>query len=96
MKKEKSLIVRVVTVFTIICALVTFISAFSSSLLSLYLSYRFNINTRDASSIGIIGGADGPTAIFISGKSSFQLFTALLTILGGIYLVVIKYKNKHN
>ncbi|EYE88068.1 hypothetical protein Q428_09995 [Fervidicella metallireducens AeB] len=97
MKKEKS--IKMITIFTVICALVAFISLFSSYLLSLYLSHKLNIDTREAGSIGIIGGADGPTAIYLSGQSSSYLFTAifaLLTILGFIYLVVIKYKKNHN
>ncbi|MEN2776854.1 sodium ion-translocating decarboxylase subunit beta [Acetivibrio clariflavus] len=97
MKKEKS--TKMITIFTVICALVAFISLFFNSLLPLYLSYKFKIDTRDAGSIGIIGGADGPTAIYVSGQSSSHLFSAifaLLTILGFIYLVVIKYKKNHN
>jgi len=93
MKKEKS--TKMITIFTVICALVAFISLFFSSLLPLYLSYKFKIDIRNAGSIGIIGGADGPTTIYVSGQSSSHLFTAifaLLTILGFIYLVVIKYK----
>ncbi|SHJ97492.1 Na+-transporting oxaloacetate decarboxylase beta subunit [Geosporobacter subterraneus DSM 17957] len=97
MKKEKS--TKMITIFTVICALVAFISLFFSSLLPLYLSYKFKIDIRNAGSIGIIGGADGPTTIYVSGQSSSHLFTAifaLLTILGFIYLVVIKYKKNHN
>lgn len=97
MKKEKS--IKMITIFTVICALVAFISLFFSSLLPLYLSYKFKIDIRNAGSIGIIGGADGPTTIYVSGQSSSHLFTAifaLLTILGFIYLVVIKYKKNHN
>ncbi|WP_273479147.1 sodium ion-translocating decarboxylase subunit beta [Acetivibrio straminisolvens] len=97
MKKEKS--TKMITIFTVICALVAFISLFFNSLLPLYLSYKFKIDIRNAGSIGIIGGADGPTAIYVSGQSSSHLFTAifaLLTILGFIYLVVIKYKKNHN
>lgn len=97
MKKEKS--TKMITIFTVICALVAFISLFFSSLLPLYLSYKFKIDIRNAGSIGIIGGADGPTTIYVSGQSSSHLFTAifaLLTILGFIYLVIIKYKKNHN
>jgi len=63
MKKEKSIKIKVIAIFTILCASISFISVFSGSFLSLYLFYRFNIHTRDAGSTGIIGGADGPTAI---------------------------------
>ncbi len=97
LKREKS--TRMVTVFTVICALVAFIGLFSTYLLTLYLSYKFKMDTRDAGSIGIIGGADGPTTIYISSQLNLRLFTAifvLLTILGVIYLFVIKYKKNHN
>jgi Na+-transporting methylmalonyl-CoA/oxaloacetate decarboxylase beta subunit len=87
MKKEIS--TRTITIFTVICALVALISAFSRYLLSLYLSFKFKIDTRDASSIGIIGGADGPTAIFLSRKSSFPLFTV-------VFCSLVIIKNKKN
>lgn len=82
-----------ITIFTVICALVAFISLFSSYLLSLYLSHKFNIDTRDAGSIGIIGGADGPTAVYLSGQISSHWFTVVFTtlaILGIIYLIFAK------
>lgn len=91
MKKEKS--IKMITIFTVICALVAFISLFSSYLLSLYLSHKFNIDTRDAGSIGIIGGADGPTAVYLSGQISSHWFTVVFTtlaILGIIYLIFAK------
>jgi len=91
MKKEKS--TKMITIFTVICALVAFISLFFNSLLPLYLSYKFNIDTKDAGSIGIIGGADGPTTIYLSGQISSYWFTvvfATLAILGIIYLIFAK------
>jgi Na+-transporting methylmalonyl-CoA/oxaloacetate decarboxylase beta subunit len=97
MKKEKS--TKMIAIFTVICALVSLISAFFSSLLPLYLFYKFNMDTRSAGSIGIIGGADGPTAVYVSGQSSSHLFSAifaLLAVLGIIYLVIAKYKKNHN
>lgn len=97
MKKGKT--TKIITILTIVCALIALISAFSDSLLALYLSYKFNMDTRDASSVGIIGGADGPTAIYVSGQISSHWFTiifALLTILGIIYLVITKYKKNQN
>jgi len=97
MKKGKS--EKIVSAFTIVCALITLVSVSFDLLLPLYLSYKFNIDARDAGSIGIIGGADGPTTIYLSGQFSLRFFTtifALLTMLGIIYLVVIKYKKNHN
>ena len=43
-------------------------------LLFQFISGFFNTN-RQAASIGIIGGADGPTAIFITGKIADRLFS---------------------
>ena len=91
MKKEK--IMKAIAILTILCGLLTFISLFTSYLLSLYLSHKFNIDTRDAGSIGIIGGADGPTAIYLSGQISSHWFTVVFTtlaILGIIYLIFAK------
>jgi len=99
MRKEKSIWVKGITVFTVLCALIAFIGVFADFLLPLYLSYKYNVNTRDASSIGIIGGADGPTAVFISGQFPFRLFTiifVLLAILGMVYLLINKYSKNHN
>jgi Na+-transporting methylmalonyl-CoA/oxaloacetate decarboxylase beta subunit len=96
MKKQVSIII---TTLTVICALAALVSAFSGPLLSLYLSNKFSIDTKDASSIGIIGGADGPTAIFVSGHNNSQWFTAvfaLLTILGVIYLLKTKHSKNRN
>jgi oxaloacetate decarboxylase beta subunit len=40
-----------------------------------YLGFNFDI--ADAASIGIIGGADGPTAIFLASKLSPRLLGAI-------------------
>ena len=39
-------------------------------------------------SIGIIGGADGPTAIFVTGRFPWELFLlGTVVIIGGIWLI---------
>jgi len=99
LKKRKSVKVKVITVLTVLCALIALISALPSTLLSLFLSYKFNIDTRDAASIGIIGEADGPTVVFVSGQFSSGLFAvifAMLTVLGIIYLVIAKRAENNN
>jgi len=86
---------KVITILTITCALIAFINAFSSYFLLLFLAKKFNVDTRKAGSIGIIGGADGPTAIFMSGHTSKRLITVIfgiLAILGVIYLVITKFR----
>ncbi len=93
--KEKK---RTITILTIVCALIAFLSGYSRSLLALYLAHKkFNID-GDAVAVGIIGGADGPTAIYISSNFSTLWITiifSLLTILGITYLVISKYKKNH-
>ena len=95
MKKKK--VMKVITILTIACALLAAVSAFYNYLLPVFLSYKFNKDIRDARSVGIIGGADGPTAIYVSGQISSHWFTvifAALSILGGIYLIAAKNSAK--
>ena len=48
-----------------------------------------------AASIGIIGGADGPTAIFVtSGASWLNICSILGVIVAAILVVVLIYRNK--
>lgn len=91
MKKDKSIKLTLLTVSTVLWALAALISAFSNSILSLYLSNRFNLDVRNTVSVGVVGGTDGPAVIFLSGNTHF--FTALfavLAILGAFYLVIAK------
>ncbi|SDY90953.1 Na+-transporting oxaloacetate decarboxylase beta subunit [Proteiniborus ethanoligenes] len=91
MKNRK--LTKAITAVTVTCTLIAVISAFSSYLLPLYLSYKLNKDIRDAGSVGIIGGADGPTAIYLSGQISSHWVTvifAALAILGVIYLIAVK------
>jgi carboxybiotin decarboxylase len=52
-----------------------FSTFFGALLLTRYLGFDFSMG--DAASIGIIGGADGPTAIFLASKLSPQLLGAI-------------------
>ena len=95
MRKKK--LNKIITVLTIISTLITIISASFKPLLLIYIHIKFKMDTRDASAVGIIGGADGPTAIFLGNKSGFLLFTivfALLSISGIIYLIKEKHMAK--
>lgn len=44
----------------------------------------YGYQNRYASSIGIIGGADGPTAIFVAGKTGMILYAGIALILAVI------------
>lgn len=55
------------------------------------------LNATESTSISIIGGADGPTAIFVTGDTGGHL-SAILMVLGGVTLAgtAIAYlKKKH-
>ena len=52
-----------------------FATLIGAILLSVYLGFDFSL--QDAASIGIIGGADGPTAIFLSSRLSPDLVGAI-------------------
>ncbi|WHH58150.1 sodium ion-translocating decarboxylase subunit beta [Petroclostridium sp. X23] len=83
---------KIITVLTIASAIITVISAAFDFLLPIYLKYKFVMDKNTAGSIGIIGGADGPTAIFITTKSSSYLITiifGLLTVSGMVSRVLI-------
>lgn len=84
---------KVITVLTITTTLITLISASFNYFLHMYMSYRFNIDSNEATSIGIIGGADGPTSIFIAcipSSISITKIFALLSIIGFVYLIFTK------
>ena len=50
---------------------------------------------NEAASIGIIGGADGPTAVFItSGTNWLNVFSILGVIAVAIFVAVLIYRNK--
>ena len=75
---------KLITIFTVIAVSITIIS-----IGFMYLSYRLNNEVGKVSSIGIIGSADGPTAIYITWKLSPYVFTViflLLLIAGVLYL----------
>lgn len=60
------------------------------SLILLIISCFIHIKTGFSQSISIIGGADGPTSIFIAGKISTPVWFYWLT--GGCIFVTILYK----
>ncbi|MBR5288602.1 MAG: sodium ion-translocating decarboxylase subunit beta [Clostridia bacterium] len=47
----------------------------------------YGAKNRYAASIGIIGGADGPTAIFIAGKTGAMLYAGTALLLAAMILL---------
>ncbi len=92
---NNKLIRKIVMILTIFCGVAAAIGISYEYLLPLYLSYKLNTDLSDANSIGIIGGADGPTAIYLSGSVSPGITAAfvILAAIGIAYLVITKRKN---
>lgn len=90
---EKQKLRKLITVFTVISIIITIVNIGFNCLLPKYLAYKLNFKADEASSIGIIGGADGPTSIFLAaGQSSyyFTIILLLLSIAGIIYLFITR------
>lgn len=55
-----------------------------------------NIKSKAASSVAIIGGADGPTSIFIAGKVGSPLYASIVVgvilLIAGLLLLLKKRK----
>lgn len=52
---------------------------------ALMAAFLFLSGCGDASSVGVIGGADGPTAIFVSGNA----FPLIVVVAAAVVLVVL-------
>lgn len=88
---------RIVFVLTVIAVIGTLVFSGLYYFLPIYLSHKFDIEVNRGSSVGIIGGADGPTAVFVSSGSSSHLIPiafAFLSIAGIAYLVFTKKTTK--
>lgn len=62
-----------------------------------YVSFLFAVLGSDSVSVGIIGGADGPTAIFVTSDSKppvFALGAMLLPIIGLLMAIFGVFKTK--
>ncbi len=72
------------------------IPAVLAALCALLAVISYGYKHRNAASIGIIGGADGPTAIFVTSKPNlmFYIAAALLVIAAGVLVVYIVKKKK--
>ncbi|CUH91640.1 hypothetical protein [Herbinix luporum] len=91
MKKWKSK--KPIKIFTLVCIIITVVSATINFLLPLLSLYKFKIHLNAYNSIGIIGGADGPTSVFVAYNSSPYLLTiifGILSILGVVYLFITR------
>lgn len=89
MKKE--IILKITKICTIVCAVITLISFVGDFIMKHILVIN---NSKEASSIGIIGGADGPTTIFLASSGSYSIngMFGILTVIGIIIYMYLKNK----
>jgi len=87
---------RLIKIGTVITGSVAVMSLGVRYVIPLYLAYKFSIESGISDTIGIIGGADGPTVIYYGIQPDTTLITiitivfGLLSIPGIIYLVFNK------
>ena len=87
--KEKKLYINRYNFYAFNYSLILWTIIFFAS----YISPILSITTRSAASIGIIGGADGPTAIYIASKLIFLPFLVALIAMAALWIMLfIKYK----
>ncbi|NLL00828.1 MAG: sodium ion-translocating decarboxylase subunit beta [Clostridiales bacterium] len=84
---------KIIMVLTIVTTLITIITVSWEFIMRMYIQNKFQIriDKNSVSSIGIIGGSDGPTAIFISGNQYLGIIKyifGLLSFIGIVYLVI--------
>lgn len=88
---------KLVAIFTIITSIITFISLIIRFGVPMYQLYKLHTKVYNADSIGIIGSADGPTSIFVSGTSSANVIIIIfvfLSLSGIVYLIFMKGSKK--
>lgn len=97
MKNERTNMM--VTTVTVISIFITLITGGYDFILPLYYSIKYKMDLNGASSIGIIGGADGPTSILLTGNPYIyyiRALFALISIVGISYIILSKRNNKIN
>lgn len=93
---KNSKIMKIVTFSTIIFVLISFISICLNILIPMYVSYKFDKEVNDSNSTAIIGGADGPTSIFIASNNNGYVFTIIFALLSLAGVIFIIYTKKYN
>ncbi len=85
---------KLILIVTVLSAVIFLIHTVIKFFLHLYLTNKFDSDFSDASSIGIIGGADGPVSIIVA-NAQFSCLFGLLPVIaaaGGIYLYLTRKK----
>ncbi len=91
--KKKDTILIVMIVLDIVLLIANILQYCGAFILEAILSASY-----DAYSIGIIGGADGPTSVFIAGKipptDNLPLIALIVALIVTVVYIIIKRKKK--
>lgn len=88
---------KVIKTITIISLIITMVSVVVNFVVPIIKFNQFNMELASGGSVGVIGGADGPTSVFIAGKAPYHIITIIfgvISVIGIIYLLVHKYLKK--
>ena len=91
----KENLIKIIRACTIISAVLTVVLGIGDFVFQHILNTALG---KETSSVGIIGGADGPTAVFIATKSSefsLVLVFCILTLIGLLLQIVLKKRNSN-
>lgn len=83
MKKKK--ILRLLCLGLAVWGAVKVFPGIFANLLFLWFNLKANFSSNSAYSVGIIGGADGPTAIFLTGPVWVYYVIPVLAIVVGVF-----------
>ena len=81
---------RTIYIITAIAAIITAFQMVSYVLLPIYASFRLKKETSGSIRIGIIGGADGPTSIYLANSNIpifYMIVPLAILVIGGVYLI---------
>lgn len=91
---DKKKIWQLLCLALVVWGVVKIVPGLFANLMFLWLNLKANFSPSDAYSVGIIGGVDGPTAIFLTGPSWVYYVIPMLAIAAGVfgYLKLRKHK----
>ena len=77
---------KVLSIIVLIIGVLILLSNLAPMIISAVV--RMQIADSAESAVGIIGGADGPTSIFVAGVVGFAIFRVIAKIVVGVLLIV--------
>ncbi len=88
---------KVILCVTVISTAICIMVLIATYIFPFHLMFKLMGHLPDASAIGIIGAADGPTSIYVSKTSNSYWIVVpfMVAIMGGIYLMISR-KNRKN